>query len=969
MLIRSNLKELNRKKDMVCLVLSYPPFNAQNNETHRGWILDVLEINHKVRESLHKPKNVSELSSEINRFLDHSIHDLQPFIPVKEIIEEMHRRSWFPGDTKPRNTMLDLCIDDFMTRQIFQYIQIPEIRRIVISEATDKTFLCKLKKLPPVRQMFDTVIHINDNLCLGLDGVEDRIIKELGFSKSSRGKADEFLRSKNFLILVEHFRPWTIDLHDLGNGWWNSDKTQKIALIGIMVNVSVPVDLEIRREDHLLSWNLFCRNVGKLVVHSSSIQPLAMHLLRQCCGHLLATVLIARALKDVEDVSIWRHACRAIDFLPTSQSTEDRILLSALAFVLGQLGSAANKCLKYCASNLEMEGTHKVDLLERWMKEDLIQTLDEGEQIVQQLVNAVLLESFQNGESIRMANDVRKELVNFYKAEMNPLLLVELDGKGLMEAPKSEAWEEAHEKYLMNTKISKLPDNPNCPLLSALFLQGNLHLRVISPSFFQFMPILQILNLSQTRIKSLPKSLFKLVQLRKFILRSCELFKELPVEIGELCHLEVLDLEDTEIINLPVSIGKLINLTSLKVSFYLPANGKRKNDPASRIIPQNVISRLSQLEELSIDVNPEDERWNATIKDVLKEFCCLNRLHFLKLYLPEVLLLNDLRNLSWMYFRFIVGDHLKRIVSRLPHESVIKFEEEGSCLKYVNGVGIPTEIKEVLRHATVFFLDRHLTATSLSEFGAKNMENLKFCVLQECKEIEAIVNVNDGADGDVRLHSLEYLSVHYMKNLRSICKGQSFPPWSCSLLFLKVLKLYSCPQLTTIFTWDLVGNLINLEEIVVEDYPKINSLLLRPDKPIWKRWYLRKLKKVSLHYMPKLVSVFGGEWIPESLEWLSFYDCPSLKILSPSVVHSSKLKVITGEEDWWSALKWKGSEGLKSRNLDDIFIAIERDIDLRTQLAAINDQLQAQMQITEPRKQSGWFSISLTLFKDKDDLH
>ena len=200
--------------------------------------------------------------------------------------------------------MLDLCIDDFMTRQIFQYIQIPEIRRIGISEETDKTFLCKLKKLPPVRQMFDTVIHINANLCPKLEGVEDRIIEELGFSKSSRGKADEFLRSKNFLILVEHFRLSPKYLHELGDSWWNSDKTQKIVLIDFIVNSKMPVDLEIRRQDHLLSWKLFCRNVGNLVVHSSSIQPLAVHLLRQCCGHLLAIVLIARALKDVKDVSI-----------------------------------------------------------------------------------------------------------------------------------------------------------------------------------------------------------------------------------------------------------------------------------------------------------------------------------------------------------------------------------------------------------------------------------------------------------------------------------------------------------------------------------------------------------------------------------------------------------------------------------------------------------------------------------------
>ena len=174
------------------------------------------------------------------------------------------------------------------------------------------------------------------------------------------------------------------------------------------------------------------------------------------------------------------------------------------------------------------------------------------------------------------------------------------------------------------------------------------------------------------------------------------------------------------------------------------------------------------------------------------------------------------------------------------------------------------------------------------------------------------------------------------------------------------MKLYSCPQLTTIFSWDLVGNLNSLEEIVVEDFPQINNLVLLTDGPSWKRWYLRKLKKVSLHYMPKLVSVFGGEWIAQSLEWLSFYDWPSLKILSPDEVHNSALKVIIGEADWWSALKWNESEGLKLRNLDDIFIPIERDIDLRTQLAAISDQLQAQMQITEPTKQSGCFSISLS---------
>ena len=63
------------------------------------------------------------------------------------------------------------------------------------------------------------------------------------------------------------------------------------------------------------------------------------------------------------------------------------------------------------------------------MKEDLTGTLGEGKQVVQHLVNALLLESFRDGESIRMRDEVHKELENFYEAEMNPKLLVEQDGE------------------------------------------------------------------------------------------------------------------------------------------------------------------------------------------------------------------------------------------------------------------------------------------------------------------------------------------------------------------------------------------------------------------------------------------------------------------------------------------------------------------------------------------------------------
>ena len=182
------VRELNRKKDVVCLILSYPPFNSRNIETHRGWIQHVLEINHKVREPIYNSKkvDVSELSYEITKLLRHSIHDIEAHIP-SDIIVKMCQW-WSPGHTTPKKAMLDLCIDDFMIRQILQYIQIPEIRRFLISEVNDKTFLHRLKNLPPIRQMFDLVIQVNVRFCRAVTDIEDRIIGELGFSKSSRGK-------------------------------------------------------------------------------------------------------------------------------------------------------------------------------------------------------------------------------------------------------------------------------------------------------------------------------------------------------------------------------------------------------------------------------------------------------------------------------------------------------------------------------------------------------------------------------------------------------------------------------------------------------------------------------------------------------------------------------------------------------------------------------------------------------------
>ncbi|KAF3946964.1 hypothetical protein CMV_026834 [Castanea mollissima] len=442
-------------------------------------------------------------------------------------------------------------------------------------------------------------------------------------------------------------------------------------------------------------------------------------------------------------------------------------------------------------------------------------------------------------------------------------------GLGLTMPPKDEDWKNAKEIYLMDNELSILPENPRCPNLSALFLPRNYKLRMIPPSFFYHMPALQILNLSRTSIKSLPDSIIKLVSLKRLFLNNCHRLMMLSPKVGDLKQLEVIDLEGAKIMDLPLEIKELTNLKCLEVSFYgYISNGNGKKAMQSNaVVPCGVISALSLLEELNIDVNPDDERWDARVEDIVTEVCTLKR--------------------------FTVGRHVKRIVSRVPCDA------------------------------------EHVTIKKLSDFGTRNMKELKCCVVGECNEVQVIIDAEDayGEEGiseivsesydaeRIVLGSLEYLYIYYMKSLRSIWEGSV---QQNSLFLLKSLTLRTCPMLTTIFTQGLLDNLCNLEELKVEDCPSIKSIVSCGNfAELRTSHFLPNLKKILLHYMPGLVSISSGLHIAPQLEFLSLYNCPNLKNPLVDEVSSQDLKKIKGERSWWEALEW--SNGRPSY-LDEIFV-------------------------------------------------
>ncbi|XP_021296567.1 disease resistance protein At4g27190-like [Herrania umbratica] len=518
----------------------------------------------------------------------------------------------------------------------------------------------------------------------------------------------------------------------------------------------------------------------------------------------------------------------------------------------------------------------------------------------------------------------------------------EAGGSGLSKAPKEEEWV-GKEIDLMDNKLSELPESPNCPSLIVLYLQRNYDLGALPPLFFQRMALLQLLDLSDTSIKSLPRSLPKLVALKKLFLRGCKLFMELSPQVGKLDNLEELDLDETQIINLPVDIGKLVKLRLLKVSFYGHTNFSKRKLQSNIVLHPETISNLSQLSELSIDVDPSDNCWDDSVEAVVKGVCNSKGLRSLSLYLPKVQLLDYISLIypSLTRFRFILGYDKRRIISRVPHEAEAEFRKWDRCLKFVNGENIPIQIRQVLKISTSFFLDRHANAMNLSEFGIKNMKMLKFCLLAECNGMETIVDGSELDPGSAEnvLESLQYLSLYYMKNLRSIWKGPMH--YGC-MSKLKFLALHTCPKLRNIFSHTLLQSFVNLEEFILEDCPKVTSLVSHESvKPV-SDTLLPSLKRLFLLYLPELVSIFNGLFIVPKLERIGFYNCPKLKCLSKRELSSKQLKMIKGESQWWEDIKWNETDwGTRPDYLMHSFSPVNNEEDVMTELAGDKDLSEA----------------------------
>ncbi|XP_059633002.1 disease resistance protein At4g27190-like [Cornus florida] len=658
------------------------------------------------------------------------------------------------------------------------------------------------------------------------------------------------------------------------------------------------------------AWRLFEEQVGG-VLDSPNITKIAQEIVKECGGLPLTIIATGKALRNENDVLVWEHALRQFQHL-SELTDEHEAAIRQFEFSYDRLKDRdIKRCFLHCALFAEDHEIKVDSLIENFIEEDFIHGISsrarkKGQDIIESLIDSSLLESVNGGLSLRVPAvvkdlglwimsskiddyqyfirtgvQIKKSLKEEpYQGSITEGVILSVAGAGLTSSPPKESWEGKKMIFLMNNDFSRLPEEPNCCNILALFLQNNKRLGSMPDTFFSGMPFLRVLNLSKTSITSLPPSLCELTELRALILRHCESLAELPPEVGNLGALEVLDIEGTELNNLPDEVRKLGSLRLLQVTFHESVEPTEPDNVPPYMVSRDTISEFVALQELHIFVPRADWRWEENVEHITRDVSSLNQLTSLRLHFPNLDVLNKFIekshpwiNNSLSKFNFIVGPISKRITSRVPEDIELDYDQHDRCLKFVNGVNIPDTVWEVLGLATAFYLSRHYTIKSLSKIGITNMKELRFCIVSECPNILAVIDSEENSER--ALQYLEHLSIHYLWNLESIFKG---PLPHGSFNGLKVLSVRKCPKLDIVLDKSMLRCLSNLEELVVEFCVSIRKIIDTEEKMENDDFViLPSLRKLSLICLSQLVSVWNG-FHPTTKILLSIDYCPKLEI-------------------------------------------------------------------------------------------
>ncbi|KAK9014909.1 hypothetical protein V6N11_006047 [Hibiscus sabdariffa] len=661
---------------------------------------------------------------------------------------------------------------------------------------------------------------------------------------------------------------------------------------------------------------LFLSRVGPNTVQSTTIMPTLRLVVNECAGLPLTVVVVAGTLKGEDDPRIWKNALNELKRRIGVVEGVETEVIERLKFSFDHLKDMKVKlCFLYCALYPEDFEIRKDELIECWIDEGFIDEMDtrqemkdRGHAILKKLEDNCLLENAigqLEWPCVKMHDAVRDMALSI--TSMNPRYMIQA-GMQLKRLPKQEEWRADIEKvWLMNNFISEIPEDmspPNCQLLTTLLLQHN-RIEKIPNDFFAGMPNLSVLNLSFTNIESLPDSISELKNLTALLLGGCQELRHLPC-LSKLQGLKKLDLKWTDIEEVPEGMDMLINLRYLDLQVFT------LND-----IPAGLLSKFCRLQHLKIDLS----KAKAGIEEIMtleNLECFEGRFEDWQKFSKFVSSLQQSKK-NLIQYRLVVS--LDDLEFRIYDKSVIIIGYnfcEGELIM------LPFDVQYLKIHAC-----QNLRSLTDGIPCLENVIDLRVCTISDCQDIEYVVSMPFPSASRHPFQSLERLDLYHLPKLREVIKVERIGSPTTSILAqsatfaqLKVLHIWGCSSMKTLFLHWLLPNLQNLEEIQITHCRRLIQILGAPtsedeenESDALIKFSLVKLRELKLKSLPELEIICSrsGVMVCDSLRLIDVDECYKLKRLPPFVplagngqpyAYAPPSLVIRSSTEWQESLEW-----------------------------------------------------------------
>ncbi|KAL9450760.1 hypothetical protein AB3S75_012486 [Citrus x aurantiifolia] len=804
--------------------------------------------------------------------------------------------------------------------EIIDALKNPNVNMLLIygMGGIGKTTLAKeVARKAECDKLFDQVVFSEVSESRDVRKIQGEIADKLGLKfdeESESGRArrlyDRLKKEKRILVILDNI--WeNLDLLDVGIPHGDDHMGCKVLFTARSEEV-LSGEMESRKnfpvgflkEDE--AWSLFTKMAGDYV-EDNELKEVARDVAKECAGLPVSIVTVARALRS-KSIREWKDALEQLR-RPSSSNFKDvqpaafkaielsynklgRDDLKNIFLLIGYTAIASIDDLLMCGMGLGLfQGVNKIEAA-RNRVHSLVRTLK---------ASCMLLDHIsQKKELFSMHDVVRDVAISIASTERNVFTATNEQVDGCREWSDGSAIKHCTSIVLHDIKTNLLPEVLECPQLELLFLRAarGVFLPLTIPNnFFERMIEVRVVNL--TYIRSLPPSLGLLSNLRTLSLCRCCL-PDISV-VGGLKKLEILCLRGSYIKKLPVEVGELTCLKLLDL----------RDCSALQVIPPNILSKLSHLEELYIASELFDfADWEVEVEGVknasLEELKHLPNLTSLELHvrdvssLPRGLVLEKLER-----YQICIADYDRRESTgiwcrefslelyekiRLKDSLIVQLQRienlELSGLQEQDVDYFRNELAKVgsshLKRLFMMGLDPALSSaeSERQEESANDLQSHEI-ILEDNVQISNTLFAEK-----VRLPELEKLHLLSI-NVERIWQNQ-VAVMSCGIQNLTRLTLSCCMNLRCLFSSSTVSSFVQLQCIEIVGCPVLEELIVMDNQEERKKNVVMfpQLQYLKMSDLEKFTSFCTGDLdILEfpSLKELRISKCPEFMVRTTSI--------------------------------------------------------------------------------------